>query len=872
MNRYSTAAAVAGQPDFAAATTAILATGETFPDALAASGLAGVNPIVLTASNEYSSEAQDALAALGSLTTVIIVGGTAAISQAVEDAVVADGYAVTRVAGADRYETAAAIAAELGSAGAIDGLTTAFIATGTGFADALAGGPLAAANGMPILLVTADEVPASTEAALVDLGIEQVAILGGTAAVSDDVETALETIVGNPAVRVAGTTRFGTAAAAGEFGVAELAWPPVEVLLANGLNFPDALSGGPLGGIRQAPILLLASVPQETSDFLNLHSDTIERIQCLGGTAACSEEDLQTSEAAGEDTTTDAATGGDTQTAALQGPELQSAAISGLDIEELAITYTYTFDTQLDENNENPELFKLYNTDSRTSATGDTFALGDEMAVDGETAVVVFNLADYGVANATLAAVAEGAVEDEAGNPNPPQSVATSAISDSSSASLLGATLIDDGADGIVEFEFSSPAIPGTEPGSYYQLITKEGYTFSGTELDATEAVFGEANAETYPQDDEPSTSVRVQFECNGLNSPAQYADPNGDLDTTNDPCSDAAADGDPANFSDENIRRAVVGDATTASTRIQVTDVSSSGTTDGPDLANVLFAADDDTLDDNQVLFVFDEAIDSIGLTPSPAKFSLIYSHCSPVAFNINDTIVALDAANADETYDTQDGQGFDDDIMLGTSCIVTPDSVDNADTDDFNDKSIIATFDEDYVLDTDFLLAAQVNGDAVPEEDPDGLLNKADEIEFGSSQPASLWDDGEVSGPQLVEASVELDLEFDGVTFQAWILTLTFDKDIDDAAIAGGIQFWFDDGENVEVDDLACTVEDDRVVECQITDEDSDFANATVVSLDAGVVDGADVFTLDSTAETAVQFPNPEASIEVEVPAPPA
>ncbi|MEA3055380.1 MAG: serine protease Do, partial [Actinomycetota bacterium] len=106
-NRYGTAAAIAGQSDFAGATTAILATGQNFPDALAASGVAGSKapaPIVLTESNNYTKEAKDALKAL-KVTNVIIVGGTAAVSDAVKNAVAADGYTVTRLAGNDRYAT-----------------------------------------------------------------------------------------------------------------------------------------------------------------------------------------------------------------------------------------------------------------------------------------------------------------------------------------------------------------------------------------------------------------------------------------------------------------------------------------------------------------------------------------------------------------------------------------------------------------------------------------------------------------------------------------------------------------------------------------------------------------------------------------------
>ncbi|HYD09169.1 MAG TPA: cell wall-binding repeat-containing protein, partial [Acidimicrobiales bacterium] len=421
--RYGTAAAIAGQDDFAGATTAILASGENFPDALAASGLSGENapaPIVLTESDSLTDETRVALSELGSLDDIIVVGGTAAVSDEVVTAVEDEGYTVTRVAGNDRYETAAAIAGDV-TAGEIDGLTTALIASGEVFADALAGGPVAYAANLPVLLVNSAGIPAATEAALD--GIEQVIILGGTARITDETETELEGITGNPAVRVAGVDRFETATLiASTLGEGELGWAPETVMLASGLNFPDALAGGPIGGERQAPIVLSASIPEVTLAYLDGVSDTLRTLIGLGGTAVVSDEDLATALTEGaQNVDNDAATGGDTQTSALVGPELQSAAISGLELDDLAISYTYTFDAELDEDTLNPDQFKLYSYDSNNAATGDTFNTGDEMEIDGDTAIVVFNLADYGVANATLAAVTEGAVEDEEGNPNPPQ-------------------------------------------------------------------------------------------------------------------------------------------------------------------------------------------------------------------------------------------------------------------------------------------------------------------------------------------------------------------------------------------------------------------------------------------------------------------
>ncbi len=72
------------------------------------------------------------------------------------------GGAVTRLAGADRYETAVEISKALNpDPGA--GIDTAYIATGANFPDALGGGPLAASKHGPILLVPGTSIPAVVE-------------------------------------------------------------------------------------------------------------------------------------------------------------------------------------------------------------------------------------------------------------------------------------------------------------------------------------------------------------------------------------------------------------------------------------------------------------------------------------------------------------------------------------------------------------------------------------------------------------------------------------------------------------------------------------------------------------------------------------
>ena len=305
-NRYATARsiAVAAYPNGAA--TVVLASGETFPDALAGSALAGAlgGPIVLTAKARLSPEARDAIDTLGA-DRVIILGGTGAVSSQVE--VDLDDVAVSRVAGPDRYGTAAAAAARIGSAAiaALDGKKTALVASGTSFADALAGGGIANngfGTGVHPVLLAGDSVPASTSAAIDELGIQQVMILGGTAAVSSAAEADLVARTGNPAIRLAGANRYATAATVAQAMVDRFASPATTALLASGEVFADALAGGVLSGVRQAPILLTpqAALADESEGFLVKHSKTVGTVIALGGSAAVSPTALDQAERAAE--------------------------------------------------------------------------------------------------------------------------------------------------------------------------------------------------------------------------------------------------------------------------------------------------------------------------------------------------------------------------------------------------------------------------------------------------------------------------------------------------------------------------------------------------------------------------------------------
>ncbi|WP_428121438.1 cell wall-binding repeat-containing protein [Candidatus Poriferisodalis sp.] len=122
--------------------TVIIASGRRFPDALAASALAGSQnaPILLTEPNTLSKPVADYIKR-HSISRVYIVGGTAAAATRVENAIddLTSVRQIIRLGGADRYETSVKIAEAVGGAANFCGTTrrTILLATGEEFADAL---------------------------------------------------------------------------------------------------------------------------------------------------------------------------------------------------------------------------------------------------------------------------------------------------------------------------------------------------------------------------------------------------------------------------------------------------------------------------------------------------------------------------------------------------------------------------------------------------------------------------------------------------------------------------------------------------------------------------------------------------------------
>jgi putative cell wall-binding protein len=187
-----------------------------------------------------------------------------------------------RIAGADRYETAVRIS----SATFTDGAASVVIASGESFPDGLTAGPLAALVDAPVLLTAHDQLPSVTGDELTRLTPQNVFVVGGTAAVSDEVVAAIEELTSVTPSRIAGATRYETATAVASLFPA----PAPAAFVASGVDFPDALSGGAAAAMGGAPLLL--TPPTVLLPFVadQLHRLAPPETLVLGGTGAVSDD------------------------------------------------------------------------------------------------------------------------------------------------------------------------------------------------------------------------------------------------------------------------------------------------------------------------------------------------------------------------------------------------------------------------------------------------------------------------------------------------------------------------------------------------------------------------------------------------------
>lgn len=289
-NRYETNLAVNKAEGAEAGGTVIVATGMDFADSLSASPAAAVTDgsLFLTAPGGLS-KAQLAEIANLKPTRVYIVGGTGVVSNNVATQLLnTTGLFPVRVAGANRYETSAKVFQTFFNGADVE---YAFVATGRTFPDALSASAAAGALGAPVLLVdgVAGKNLLAPSLQLLDrLGVENVAIAGGTGAVNKTIQTNLAKSF-DTVIRLEGSDRYKTNLSVSNYVNDLLGVSSIEgVWVATGKDFPDALSAAPKAGKSTQRLVLSDGkclMKPVVSEWIDGAESRVTTVTLTGGTA-----------------------------------------------------------------------------------------------------------------------------------------------------------------------------------------------------------------------------------------------------------------------------------------------------------------------------------------------------------------------------------------------------------------------------------------------------------------------------------------------------------------------------------------------------------------------------------------------------------
>lgn len=223
--------------------------------------------------------------------TVFVLGSDVAVSDAVINQIESNPYVgrVIRIGGPNRYATAAmamAKAAEVSGAGG-----TAFMVNGSSWADALAAAPVAASAGGVMLLTAKSSMPASTTAALADLGVTRIVVVGSDTVIDATAYADFVALVGAPNVeRIGGANRYETSLMLAEWGIDQAGMNGSGMTLVSGQNFPDGLAGGPISWWTGYPLLLTynTNLAIEVEDYVEQFKPFSQISYVLGGPSVVS--------------------------------------------------------------------------------------------------------------------------------------------------------------------------------------------------------------------------------------------------------------------------------------------------------------------------------------------------------------------------------------------------------------------------------------------------------------------------------------------------------------------------------------------------------------------------------------------------------
>ena len=281
-DQYATAALMAQKGWPGTCDNVVLSAGMNYSlvDALAAGPLAATvkAPILLTDDGQsLNSSTREELVRLKPK-KAYITSGVAVIKPAVIEELKSMGITPVQLGGYDQYETSVNIAKEISN----QGVNSSQIILAAGWvspADAMSIAPIAAAQGIPILTTSRDQLPTSVQTYLDSIKTKVTVsyVVGGTAVIADAVKGQLP---GN-VTRYFGTTKYDTNVQILK-GFAKY-YRNSKVYVANGETLVDALAGVSLAASDKAPIVLIKQqLDQTTEDFVKSTMSTSDLV-AMGG-------------------------------------------------------------------------------------------------------------------------------------------------------------------------------------------------------------------------------------------------------------------------------------------------------------------------------------------------------------------------------------------------------------------------------------------------------------------------------------------------------------------------------------------------------------------------------------------------------------
>ena len=254
---------------------AVISSGNSFPDTIVASILAGQfnANMFINKPNSLTVEINTAIES-GSLETVYSIGGNA-LPTSVKNKIRNKGIDLINISGPNRFDTSASVAENS------ENKSKVFLANGNNFPDSLSIAPLALREGYSLVLTDGSNLTTNVSKILNEA--EEVVIVGGTGSVSSPIENRLLKN-GKKVSRISGSNRYDTS-----MKIASNYYKNTDfVLAASGNNYADALTGTVLANKLNAPIILVSgnSLNSEQKSYLN--SQKINTLYILGGSGSVS--------------------------------------------------------------------------------------------------------------------------------------------------------------------------------------------------------------------------------------------------------------------------------------------------------------------------------------------------------------------------------------------------------------------------------------------------------------------------------------------------------------------------------------------------------------------------------------------------------